>query len=111
MTNYIENKRIFLDEVYVNEETKTTMISNYKNNIMYMEKILGKNLMYFTTEEIENLLSNSTGISGGYRQSIFAFINSYCEWAVDKGFININPSSNNDMPKVVVVSNRFKGHK
>ena len=57
--------------------------------------------MYFTTEEIENLLSNSTGISGGYRQSIFAFINSYCEWAVDKGFININPCTTISPSKII----------
>ena len=53
MTNYIENKRIFLEEVYPLEETRQTMISNYKNNILYVEKLLGKDLMYFTSEEIE----------------------------------------------------------
>ena len=45
MTNYIENKKIFLDEVYTNEETRQTMISNYKNNIVYVEKLLEKDLM------------------------------------------------------------------
>ena len=91
MTNYIENKRIFLDEVYTNEETRQTMISNYKNNILYVEKLLGKDLMYFTTEEIESLVLNASGVSSGYKQSLFSFMNSYCEWCCDKGYININP--------------------
>ena len=47
--------------------------------------------MYFNTEEIENLLINMVGVSGGYKQSLFSFMNSYCEYCVDKGFININP--------------------
>ena len=93
MTNYIENKKIFLDEVYVNEETKTTMISNYKNNILYVEKLLGKDLMYFTTEEIESLVLNASGVSSGYKSSMYSFCNSYCEWCCDRNYININPCS------------------
>ena len=91
MTNYIENKRIFLHEVYPLETTKETQISNYLNNLLPIEKILNKDLMYFNTEEIENLLINMVGVSGGYKQSLFSFMNSYCEYCVDKGFININP--------------------
>ena len=93
MINYIENKRIFLDEVYPNQETKITMVSNYKNNILYVEKLLEKDLMYFTTEEIESLILNASGVSSGYKSSIYSFCNSYCEWCCDKGFININPCS------------------
>ena len=93
MTNYIENKRVFLDEVYPNQETKVTMISNYKNNILYVEKLLEKDLMYFTTEEIESLVLNASGVSSGYKSSMYSFCNSYCEWCCDKGFININPCS------------------
>lgn len=91
MTNYIENKKIFLQEVYPLETTKETQISNYLNNLLPIEKILNKDLMYFNTEEIENLLINMVGVSGGYKQSLFSFMNSYCEYCVDKGFININP--------------------
>ena len=91
MTNYIENKRVFLDEVYPLETTKETQISNYLNNLLPIEKILNKDLMYFNTEEIENLLINMVGVSGGYKQSLFSFMNSYCEYCVDKGYININP--------------------
>lgn len=93
MTNYIENKEIFLEEVYPNEETKTTMISNYKNNILYVEKLLEKDLMYFTTEEIESLILNASGVSSGYKSSMYSFCNSYCEYQVDKGNISINPCS------------------
>ena len=93
MINYIENKKIFLDEVYVNEETRQTMISNYKNNILYVEKSLGKDLMYFTTQEIESLILNASGVSSGYKSSMYSFCNSYCEFCYDKGFININPCS------------------
>ena len=93
MTNYIENKRVFLEEVYTNEETRQTMISNYKNNILYVEKLLEKDLMYFTTEEIESLILNASGVSSGYKSSMYSFCNSYCEWCYDKGYININPCS------------------
>ena len=91
MTNYIENKRIFLEEVYTNEETRQTMISNYKNNILYVEKLLGKDLMYFTTDQIESLVLNASGVSSGYKSSMYSFCNSYCEYQVDKGNISIYP--------------------
>ena len=77
MTNYIENKRIFLDEVYTNEETRQTMISNYKNNILYVEKLLEKDLMYFSSDEIESLILNAAGVSSGYKSSMYSFCNSY----------------------------------
>ena len=91
MTNYIENKKIFLDEVYPLEETRQTMISNYKNNILYVEKLLGKDLMYFTSEEVESLIVNASGVSSGYKSSMYSFCNSYCEWCCDRNYININP--------------------
>ena len=104
MTNYIENKKIFLDEVYVKEKTKTTMISNYKNNILYVEKLLGKDLMYFTTQEIESLVLNASGVSSGYKSSMYSFCNSYCEYQVDKGNISINPCSSIKAQDIVETS-------
>ena len=104
MTNYIENKRIFLHEVYPLEETRQTMISNYKNNILYVEKLLGKDLMYFTSEEIESLIVNASGVSSGYKSSIYSFCNSYCEYQVDKGNISINPCSSIKAQDIVETS-------
>ena len=104
MTNYIENKRIFLDKVYPNQETKMTMISNYKNNILYVEKLLEKDLMYFSTEEIESLILNASGVSSGYKSSMYSFCNSYCEYQVDKGNISINPCSSIKAQDIVETS-------
>ena len=104
MTNYIENKKIFLDEVYPNQETKVTMISNYKNNILYVEKLLGKDLMYFTSEEIESLVLNASGVSSGYKSSMYSFCNSYCEWCCDRNYININPCSSIKASDIVETS-------
>lgn len=104
MINYIENKKIFLDEVYVNEETKMTMISNYKNNILYVERLLEKDLMYFTTEEIESLVLNASGVSSGYKSSMYSFCNSYCEYQVDKGNISLNPCSSIKAQDIVETS-------
>ena len=104
MTNYIENKKIFLDEVYPLEETRQTMISNYKNNILYVEKLLGKDLMYFTSEEIESLIVNASGVSSGYKSSMYSFCNSYCEYQVDKGNISLNPCSSIKAQDIVETS-------
>lgn len=104
MTNYIENKKIFLEEVYPLEETRQTMISNYKNNILYVEKLLGKDLMYFTSEEIESLIVNASGVSSGYKSSMYSFCNSYCEYQVDKGNISLNPCSSIKAQDIVETS-------
>ena len=104
MTNYIENKKIFLDEVYPNRETKINIVSNYKNNILYVEKLLEKDLMYFTTEEIESLILNASGVSSGYKSSMYSFCNSYCEWCCDRNYININPCSSIKASDIVETS-------
>lgn len=93
MDNFLKNKEVFLEEVYPNLETRKSMVSNYKNNILYVEKLLEKDLMHFTTEEIESLILNASGVSSGYKSSMYSFCNSYHEWCCDKGYININPCS------------------
>ena len=104
MDNFLKNKEIFLEEVYPNLETRRSMISNYSSNILYLEKLLNKDLMYFTSEEVESLLLNANGISKGYKSSLYSFINSYCEWCIDNGYININPLSSISASEVIEVN-------
>ena len=52
MTNYIENKKIFLEEVYTNEETRQTMISTYKNNIFREVTRKRFNVLYHRRDRI-----------------------------------------------------------
>ena len=104
MDNFLKNKEVFLEEVYPNLETRRSMISNYSSNILYLEKLLNKDLMYFTSEEVESLLLNANGISKGYKSSLYSFINSYCEWCIDNGYININPLSSISASEVIEVN-------
>ena len=104
MDNFLKNKEIFLEEVYPNLETRRSMISNYSSNILYLEKLLNKDLMNFTAEEVESLLLNANGISKGYKSSLYSFINSYCEWCIDNGYININPLSSISASEVIEVN-------
>ena len=104
MDNFLKNKEIFLEEVYPNLETRRSMISNYSSNILYLEKLLNKDLMNFTVEEVESLLLNANGISKGYKSSLYSFINSYCEWCIDNGYININPLSSISASEVIEVN-------
>ena len=50
MDNFLKNKEVLLEEVYPNLETRRSMISNYSSNILYLEKLLNKDLMQFTSE-------------------------------------------------------------
>lgn len=104
MDNFLKNKEIFLEEVYPNLETRRSMISNYSSNILYLEKLLNKDLMNFTSEEVESLLLNANGISKGYKSSLYSFINSYCEWCIDNGYLNINPLSSISASEVIEVN-------
>ena len=104
MDNFLKNKEIFLEEVYPNLETRRSMISNYSSNILYLEKLLNKDLRNFTAEEVESLLLNANGISKGYKSSLYSFINSYCEWCIDNGYININPLSSISASEVIEVN-------
>lgn len=84
-------KLAFINEV---QQTKTTMLTYwrlYTKNLHGAELSLKKDLMYFTTDEIENILRTKFVLSQSTRRSMITFCNQYLDWGVSKGYIKDNP--------------------
>ncbi|MBC5629475.1 hypothetical protein H8S20_11300 [Clostridium sp. NSJ-6] len=90
------NKNDFLNDFYKNSSTKQVEYYLYNSSIFYVEKIKGIDLSEFTTDEIKDIIEAVPTSSKGQQNRVFKFINQYCKWRVDKGFITLNPCDNID---------------
>ena len=89
-TEYERLKNTYLNEVYKNNDSKVVIWNLYKNNILYYEKNLNKDLHRFTVSELDALISTIPSNSVNIRASIFSFCNQYIEWCINKRLISIN---------------------
>lgn len=88
---YQLNKLLFLNENYDNKRTKVTYFILYQNNLHDIEVQKGKDIMNFTTREIETMVNSIIYTYDTIRQNILSFIRIYCNWGVEKGLIKKNP--------------------
>ncbi len=90
------NKNNFLNDFYVKASTKQTEYYLYNASILYAEKAKDKDICEFSTKEIKDVIDSVPTGSKGQQNRVFKFINQYCKWRVDKGFIVLNPCDNLD---------------
>lgn len=87
------NKLAFLNDVYSNINTQLAYFIYYKNFFYDEEVLKGKDLMYFTTQEIQELLMSLITVKSASKGSFMSFVNSYLNYCIKRGFININNAS------------------
>lgn len=98
----IENKEIFLKDVYKNPNTRKAYMSLYKNVILEDELNRGKDLMYFTIQELEEGLLSMVNNKQSSKGSIASIVTKYLDYCVNKGYIltnNMKSLSINDLKK------------
>ena len=100
------NKLAFLNDTYSNKNTKLSYFIYYKNFFHEEEIIKGKDLMYFTTIEIKELLLSLINTKPSSRGAFLSFINNYLNYCVDKGYINHNQSVAINTKEIKKVSKR-----
>lgn len=111
---YQLSKLKMLNDRYPNRSTKTTYFTIYQTNLHSAEEIKGKDLMKFTTKEIEDLIETLLYAYDTTRQNLITFINLYCEWAVEEELIKKNPCSKLKRDKIktnpkIFLSNKIYG--
>ena len=87
------NKLAFLNDTYVNSNTQLAYMIYYRNFFHDEEVLKGKDLMYFTTQEIKELMMSLITVKSASKGSFMSFVNSYLNYCIKRGFININQSS------------------
>ena len=89
-TRYEQMKNTYINEIYKNNNSKITVYNLYRNNILNWEKILNKDLIYFTVQELDSLISSLPSSSIHIKSGVYSLISQYLDWAISKKFISIN---------------------
>lgn len=87
------NKLAFLNDTYVNSNTQLAYMIYYRNFFHDEEVLKGKDLMYFTTQEIKELMMSLITVKSASKGSFMSFANAYLNYCVERGYININNAS------------------
>ena len=89
-TEYEQMKNTYINEIYKNNNSKITVYNLYRNNILNWEKILNKDLIYFTVQELDSLISSLPSSSIHIKSGVYSFVSQYLDWAISKKFISMN---------------------
>ena len=89
-TEYEQMKNTYINEIYKNNNSKITVYNLYRNNILNWEKILNKDLIYFTVQELDSLISSLPSSSIHIKSGVYSLISQYLDWAISKRIISMN---------------------
>jgi integrase len=84
------NKLKFLNELYDNEVTVKSMWSCYNNHINEHEIQLGKEAMFFSNIEVDEVIATKFKYSPAMKDQIINFISQYKNWGVSNKQIKHN---------------------
>lgn len=76
---------------YISDETKKSYYSCLESHVHNLELANNKDLRKFTSVEIENIIKGSITDNHRTKRSIYAAINNYMIYNVERGFISYNP--------------------
>ena len=99
---FLNNKILFLNDTYSNKNTRKAYISLYKNTILEGELSKGKDLMYFTIEELKEGMLSLVNNKQSSKGSIASITTKYLDYCVNKGYIltnNMKALSINELKK------------
>ena len=89
-TEYEQMKNTYINEIYKNNNSKITVYNLYRKNILNWEKILNKDLIYFTVQELDSLISSLPSSSIHIKSGVYSFVSQYLDWAISKRIISMN---------------------
>ena len=100
--DFLKNKVSFLNDTYSNENTRKAYASLYKNIILEEEIHKGKDLMYFTSEELKEVMLSLVNNKQSSKGSIASIVTKYLDYCINKGYIltnNMKTLSVNELKK------------
>lgn len=85
-----KNKNVFLLSIYDNEGTLRTSYNSFSKNVVPTEVAKDKDVMFFTTIELKDLMNSITSTSINTKIRVYCLIDAYLDWCVNKGYILLN---------------------
>ena len=107
---YEINKLEYLNSMYDNISSLSTIWSIYRSFVHPIEKIKQKDLMHFSSEEIEGIVATLISYSEDMKRGLMSFIVQYCKYCYSKGLIVINPTDTINK-REIVKANKKAQHK
>ena len=89
-SRFEQQKQIYFDEIYKNNNSKVTIYNVYKKNILNWELILNKDLYEFDIAQLDELISSIPSSSIHIKASVYSFCNQYLNYCISKRIISMN---------------------
>ena len=89
-SRFEQQKQIYFDEIYKNNNSKATIYNIYKKNILNWELILNKDLYEFDIAQLDELISIIPSSSIHIKASVYSFCNQYLNYCISKRIISMN---------------------
>ena len=89
-SRFEQQKQIYFDEIYKNNNSKVTIYNIYKKNILNWELILNKDLYEFDIAQLDELISSIPSSSIHIKASVYSFCNQYLNYCISKRIISMN---------------------
>ena len=89
-TSFEINKNTFIASIYDKESTMKVSYNSLKKNVVPIEIAKNKDLMYFTTPEIIDLMTFVPTTSVATKERLYHLIDNYLDWNVSIGNIQAN---------------------
>ena len=90
VSRFEQQKQIYFDEIYKNNNSKATIYNIYKKNILNWELILNKDLYEFDIAQLDELISSIPSSSIHIKASVYSFCNQYLNYCISKRIISMN---------------------
>lgn len=89
---FFSNKKDFLSANYENSKTIDSYTSLFKTVINPSEKKLNKDIMEFTSDEIDEFMNTLPTTNIRVKKTVWSLLNCYFNWAINEEKYNINTS-------------------
>lgn len=89
-SRFEQQKQVYFDEIYENNNSKVTIYNIYKKNILNWELILNKDLYEFDIAQLDELISSIPSSSIHIKASVYSFCNQYLNYCISKRIISMN---------------------
>ena len=110
-SEYEQMKQTYLKEIYKNNNSKITIWNLYDKNVLYYEKSLGKDLAYFTVQELDSLISSISSNSIHIKASVYSFCTQYLDYCISKRLITTNNMTALDRDLYITINQKLASSK
>ena len=110
-TSFEINKNTFIVSNYDNQTTMNVLYNKLKKNVVPVEIAKNKDLMYFSSPELIDLMALLPTSSYATKKGVYNLIKNYLDWNLSLGNIQVNNLDGLNREDLCKVSKKLASHK